>query len=313
MVVVTVSAAGRSSLLKGLPTTVEFENKSADAVTVGDVKAAVAAKYPKLYVERQKLSLKDDKKALVDEATLASVGIADGAELAVKDLGPQVSWRTVFLVEYVGPLIIHPLFYHLPQYIYGGPVQHSAIQKYIYAMVLAHYLKRELETIFVHRFSKSTMPFRNIFKNSAHYHILGGLFLAYPIYGPTYSARSPFVQGTYRDDPNFLLGSVAFWLFCELSNFKTHLTTSNLRPAGSRKRAVPYGYGFNLVSFPNYLFESLGWVTVSVMTGSWAAWLFTAVSAGQMLIWAQKKHKAYKREFGKEFPRGRKAMIPFLF
>ena len=30
-------------------------------------------------------------------------------------------------------------------------------------------------------------------------------------------------------------------------------------------------------------------------------------------IRVRKKHKAYKREFGKEFPRGRKAMIPFLF
>jgi very-long-chain enoyl-CoA reductase len=29
----------------------------------------------------------------------------DGAELAVKDLGPQISWRTVFLVEYVRALL----------------------------------------------------------------------------------------------------------------------------------------------------------------------------------------------------------------
>jgi very-long-chain enoyl-CoA reductase len=32
-----------------------------------------------------------------------------------------------------------------------------------------------------------------------------------------------------------------------------------------------------------------------------------------MALWALKKHKAYKREFGEKYPRGRKAMIPFIF
>ena len=43
------------------------------------------------------------------------------------------------------------------------------------------------------------------------------------------------------------------------------------------------------------------------------AWLFWAVSTVQMLAWAAKKQRAYKKEFGKEYPRQRKAMIPFLF
>ena len=41
-------------------------------------------------------------------------------------------------------------------------------------MVLGHYLKREFETIFIHRFSNATMPFLNVFKNSTHYWILLG-------------------------------------------------------------------------------------------------------------------------------------------
>lgn len=41
-----------------------------------------------------------------------------------------------------------------------------------------------------------------------------------------------------------------------------------LRPPGTRTRGIPQGYGFNLVSFPNYFFETVGWVVISVMTGS---------------------------------------------
>lgn len=118
MVAVTVSTTRKIPVAPGLPCTLDLPGKSADAVTVAEVKAALAAKYPKvsyrhnpasctlidlvqLYTSRQKLSLKDDKKALQDESTLASAGVVDGSELTVKDLGPQISWRTVFMVEYV--------------------------------------------------------------------------------------------------------------------------------------------------------------------------------------------------------------------
>ncbi|KAI0277508.1 3-oxo-5-alpha-steroid 4-dehydrogenase-domain-containing protein [Russula aff. rugulosa BPL654] len=301
----TITATGKSTLLRGFPVSLKLEHP-ADVATVADVKAALAAKFPQLYVERQKLSLKSDGKSLDDDSILATAGIHDGGELVVKDLGPQVSWRTVFVTEYAGPLLIHPIIYHLPRVFYRGSVQHSQLQKYVYAMVILHFAKREFESIFVHRFSHATMPLRNIFKNSLHYHILSGLFLAYPIYGPAYAANSPYIRNTFRSNPQFLWICAGIWLFAELSNLRTHLTLRNLRPPGSKTRAIPHGYGFGLVSCPNYFFESVAWAAVAYMSGSWAAWLFWAVSTGQMMSWAAKKQRAYKKEFGKDFPaRGR--------
>lgn len=311
MVSVTVVSASQKPS-KRFPATVDVPG-SLSTVTVGDLKKAIAAKFPSLYVDRQKLSLKGQKNALQDEATLTDAGVVDGGEVVLKDLGPQISWRTVFLIEYAGPLVIHPLIYHFPKIFYGGPVHHSLLQRYIYAFVMLHFLKRELETLFVHRFSHSTMPFRNVFKNSGHYHILSGIFLAWAIYRPALSATAPYVVNTIRENPLFLWTGTAVWLFAELSNLIVHIKLRNLRPAGTRTRAIPYGYGFSLVSCPNYFFEALAWLVVAVLSNSWAAWLFLVVSTGQMALWAVKKHKNYKKEFGKEYPRNRKAMVPFIY
>lgn len=110
----------------------------------------------------------------------------------------------------------------------------------------------------------------------------------------------------------------------------THLTLRSLRPANTRTRGVPVGYGFTFVSCPNYFFESMGWAAIAVMTGSVAgmshslltfvmctqvadqAWAFTVMGAGIMSSWALKKHRNYRKEFGAAYPKGRKAIIPFI-
>jgi very-long-chain enoyl-CoA reductase len=65
------------------------------------------------------------------------------------------------------------------------------------------------------------------------------------------------------------------------------------------------------VSCPNYFFETLAWVAVSILTLSWSAYLFLIVAVGQMYLWAVKKHKGYRKDFS-DYPRGRKAMFPFI-
>ncbi|KDQ14837.1 hypothetical protein BOTBODRAFT_32192 [Botryobasidium botryosum FD-172 SS1] len=320
MVSVRVQPKGRApAVAPGLPTSLSFGAKTLEAITVGDVKRALHDKYPKFYPERQRLSLLESPKPLDDEATLSSAGDAlytsnPGGEgvLVVKDLGPQISWRTVFLVEYAGPLVIHPIVYHLPQLIYRQAFEHSQMQKVVYVLVLLHFLKRELETVLVHRFSHATMPARNIFKNSAHYHILSGFVLSLAVYGPWFSATSPKITDTFRSNPTWIWSWVAVWAFAELSNLQAHLTLRWLRPAGTRARGIPRGYLFEYVSCPNYFTEALAWVAVTALSGSWSAGVFLFVSTVQMALWAIKKHRAYRKEFGKDYPR-RKIMFPFLF
>ncbi|KAJ6510405.1 3-oxo-5-alpha-steroid 4-dehydrogenase-domain-containing protein [Mycena sanguinolenta] len=304
------AASKKSSVLRSLklPLTLSFAPSPPPAVR--DVKAAIQQKYPSLYASRQKISLLETRKALPDDSAII-FGPAGDAELAVSDLGAQISWTTVFIIEYLGPLLIHPLLYHFPTLFYGVEVEHSALQKSVYAMVLMHFLKRELETFFVHRFSHATMPWTNLFKNSGHYWFLSGLFLAYDVYRPAFSA--PSVAGTWRD--GFIRTVNSTSQYAELSNFSVHLYMRSLRPAGTTTRAVPMGYGFSApfnLAFPNYFFEIVAWATVAAMTGSLAALLFLVVSTVQMTLWAKKKHAMYKKEFGDKYPRRRKALFPFI-
>ncbi|EGG06148.1 uncharacterized protein MELLADRAFT_87292 [Melampsora larici-populina 98AG31] len=311
------------------------ENQSLDSLTVQDLKSIIK-KSTKLDSIRQRLTTADKKVLDDDRKALSDYNILDGDEITFKDLGRQISWRTVFLIEYVrparlsillGPLIIHPLFYFpnpLSNQIYKGPVLHSTMQKSAFAMVMAHFVKRELETILVeqklvllkssinsvHRFSNATMPFRNIFKNSFHYWILSGVLLAIPIYGQNSSSYK--LASTIFDSPAWLGSCLALWTYAELSNLTVHMHLRSLRPPGTKTRVLPYGYGFKLVHCPNYFFESLAWFAFTALTGSWASGLFLSVSTTQMSLWALKKSKTYKKEFGDQVPKTRKAIFPFI-
>lgn len=134
-------------------------------------------------------------------------------------------------------------------------------------MTVAHYVKREYETLYVHRFSLASMPWRNLPKNCAHYWLLGGLLVAYPMYAPTFRP-STILQVRYVPFLPADVGLILLWLFAETSNFATHLILRNLRPEGTKARKIPRGYGFDLVSCPNYFFEILGWVCLTGLTGS---------------------------------------------
>lgn len=226
--------------------------------------------------------------------------------------GPQIAWRTVFIIEYLGPLIIPALFLFplrpLLYFTFDKPLpEPSDLQLLVCALLSVHFLKREFETIFVHRFSSATMPVRNIFKNSAHYWILAGFNIAYWVFRPDAAAASA--------TPNQALvyAGLALFVFGELANLNAHYILRNLRRPGTTERGIPTGFGFSAVTCPNYFFEILAWLGIFLVSQlNWSVLFFIVVGGLQMWSWAWKKEKRYRKEFGDKYKKKRSVIFPGL-
>lgn len=233
--------------------------------------------------------------------------LPEGLDIVVfKDLGPQISWRLVFVIEYFGPLISFPVIFLLRNLIWGVERDLSDLQKVAFGLFVLHFIKRELETLFLHKFSRATMPLFNLFKNSGYYSFCGW-YIAYYVLHPDYV--SPPIERAYYCAPIFIV--------LMIGNFYTHWILANLRPTGSKERKIPKGFLFEFVSCPNYFLEITQWVVYAWMIQSISGLVFAVMGGGQMLIWALEKHRSYKKEFdGKDgrlkYP-NRKVLIPFLF
>ncbi|KAH3672196.1 hypothetical protein WICMUC_004425 [Wickerhamomyces mucosus] len=220
--------------------------------------------------------------------------LIESKEINVKDLGPQIGWRTVYIIEYLGPIIIHYLAYN---YLFDQPIK----TKLIYQLNLIHYFKREIENIFVHKFSNSTMPLFNLFKNSGHYWALGGSLIA--IYGDILNIDIPNYDPTkYTEILTYI------WVISEFFNAITHIQLRLLGDKSIRKglpKQAPKGGFFEIFTAPNYTFEIYGWITIFLLRPNITTLIFLIVGATQMFFWVQKKNKIYGQK--KSF------LIPFIF
>ncbi|KAM9621116.1 very-long-chain enoyl-CoA reductase-like isoform 5-T5 [Morphnus guianensis] len=291
--------------------------------TIREIRLMFHKLYPRWYPARQSIKLDPKGKSLRDEEILQHLPVGTTATLYFKDLGPQIGWTTVFLIEYTGPLFIYFLFYFRMPFVYGlderftsspHPVVNTlkcfclAVSSLACICHSFHYIKRLIETVFVHRFSHGTMPLRNIVKNCLYYWGFAA-WLAYYINHPLYTPPS---YG--KKQINF---AVIMFLLCEAGNFSIHVALSDLRRNGSKTRKIPYPtknpftWLFFFVSCPNYTYEVGTWISFTIMTQCVPVGLFTLLCFIQMTIWAKDKHCTYLREF-KDYPSLRMPIIPFL-
>ncbi|KAJ8953261.1 hypothetical protein NQ318_015843 [Aromia moschata] len=273
---------------------------------VKEIKKEIA-KISKLSTDRQSVRAEVKGKDIRDDAQVENLNLIK--KIYIKDLGPQIGWNTVFLFEYAGPLIIYIIVACRPWLLYGdkgNEIEMSLTAKIATVCWSIHYLKRILETLFVHRFSHGTMPIRNLFKNCGYYWGFT-LYVAYHVNHPLFTPPPLVLQ---------IIG-IALFVACEVGNFSVHILLRNLRPAGTGVRKIPvpgkciFTNLFNFVSCPNYTYEIGAWIGFTLMTSCLPAGLFTLAGFYQMAVWAQGKHRNYLKEFP-DYPKQRKAIVPFI-
>lgn len=278
--------------------------------TLSEFKRAFHLKHSQWGPERQWFTVNDPRgTALKDESKTVAEYLEGQTVLVFKDLGLQVSWRLVYMIEYAGPIFIYTLLYLCPGCVYGTSAERTFTQTIGFLMLVGHFIKRELESMFVHRFSSATMPFSKLPINCAYYWAFNSLLIGWFFFHPLYTEPdfSPLVK-------QVLVGS--FVVF-EVLNGITHLTLRNLRKLGTKERGIPTGFGFGLVSCANYFWEICAWGSFAVFSKTASAYLFFIASVAILTKWALERHYRYKKEFdGKEgrplYPKGRKALIPFV-
>ena len=239
--------------------------------------------------------------ALGDQ-TLINYGAYAGCTVRVKDLGAQINWRHVYVIEYLGPFIIVFIMFSL-----NGHFNNSVPRNMLFIMSSFHYLKRILESAFVHEFSRFTMPLKNLFINCAHYWGFYGIICGYFLF-----------CGSSQNIDSSSLGSLRYvfvflFFLSEIKNLKCHLILRDLKYKNGGNKGIPNGEGFEWVSCANYFWEILSWVFFSLFAGHISVWLFTLWGGLIMTKWATEKHISYKKTFGDKYPKNRKIIIPFIY
>ncbi|XP_023514664.1 very-long-chain enoyl-CoA reductase-like [Cucurbita pepo subsp. pepo] len=278
MKVSVVSRSGREVVDGGI--------QLSDSASVADLQDAIYNRTKKFYPARQRLTLPVQPGSKERPTREYCSNNSDNITVVFKDLGPQVSYRTLFFFEYLGPLILYPIFYYFPVYQFFGykaervihPVQTYAMYYWCF-----HYFKRIMETFFVS-------------------------YIAYYVNHPLYSPVG---------DLQMKIG-FAFGLLCQVCNFYCHILLRKLRsPEGNGGYQIPKGFLFNIVTCANYTTEIYQWVGFNIATQTVAGYIFLVVATLIMTNWALAKHRRLKKLFdGKEgrprYPRRWVILPPFL-
>jgi 3-oxo-5-alpha-steroid 4-dehydrogenase 1 len=214
----------------------------------------------------------------------------------------RVGW---LLMELPATLVFWPFFL-------AGPNAGQTVPMVLATLWGIHYLNRGFVFPLLIRVPKQggasfglPVLLVGVFVTSAHGYLNGTFF----------SRLGQHFTPEWLTDPRFLLG-VAIYASGLALNVHSDAVIRNLRSKAEVERGdkiyrIPRGGGFRFVSNPHYLGELIMWSGFTLFTWSLPGVFILLLSAANLVLRATETHRWYRERFP-DYPRGRRALVPFL-
>ena len=212
-----------------------------------------------------------------------------------KKWGPEADERFDWMVmEAVSPLMLLIFFLRADG---SGPVQ-----LILAAMFLGHYTYRS----FIYPF-RIRGPGKKPVATGAMAVLFNAMNGAVNGWGVSHAAH---LTESWLASPLFYIGLGLFFFGMWLNLNSDHILR-NLRGPGETGYKIPHGGGFRFVTSPNYLGEIIEWTGFAIAACTLGAASFAFFTAANIGPRAFQHHRWYKEKFA-DYPKERKALIPFL-
>ncbi|KAG7359751.1 3-oxo-5-alpha-steroid 4-dehydrogenase-domain containing protein [Nitzschia inconspicua] len=167
-------------------------------------------------------------------------------------------------------------------------------------LVFAHFVKRDLEVLFLHKYSGSTEL--DAARMIAFVYALTALMICF--------VSTPTTELASRE----VFSGVSLFVVGSLGNLYNHYLLAKLRSDSIKKYVAPRGGLFQFVAAPHYLFELLAWLGIAVASHQLTGYLNLLSMTMYLSARSQNQNNWNKNKFSeKEWPASRKNMVPFVY
>ncbi|KAJ9545951.1 hypothetical protein OSB04_025658 [Centaurea solstitialis] len=213
-----------------------------------------------------------------------------------KAQGVKVSSRTGMLIFYTPAFLAGVAsFFVFPAA--GGDLRFVLLK----SAVTFHFFKRDLETLFVHKYSGDIVLSSAITISISYFSIAASLIVVHYL---TLGLPEPPIDLKY-------IGLIVFTLGI-FGNFYHHNLLAKLRKKNEKGYKIPQGGLFNLVICPHYLFEMLVFWGFSFISQTPLAFACAFGDSLYLIARSYETRKWYVNKF-EDFPKNVKCVIPYVF